>query len=213
MNLDLIEIFASIQGETSFSGLPTTFIRLARCNLRCSWCDTTYSFKRGTPHSLESIISRVEQNGCRHVCVTGGEPLLQENVHPLMSALCALGYTVTIETGGSLSTEKVDARVTVILDIKCPGSGMSEKNEWENLLRIRKSDEVKFVIKDQADYAFAKEVCEKYSLYERAHVLFSPVHQVCSSQEMVKWILEDKLPVRLNMQIHKFIWDPLTRGV
>lgn len=213
MNLAIIEIFASIQGETSFTGLPTTFIRLARCNLRCSWCDTTYSFTRGTPHSLDSIINQVQQNSCRHVCITGGEPLLQENVHALMRELCNLGYIVTIETGGSLSTEKIDPRVTVILDIKCPGSGMSEKNEWRNLSRLRKQDEVKFVIQDLNDYTYAKGICSQYSLYQKCAVLFSPVHQVCEAQELVKWILHDKIPVRLNLQIHKFIWDPQTRGV
>jgi 7-carboxy-7-deazaguanine synthase len=212
--LDLIELFASVQGETSFTGLPTTFIRLAKCNLRCSWCDTTYSFKRGTPNSLPSIIEKVKRYGYRHVCVTGGEPLLQPNVHKLMKELCDYKYIVSLETGGSLSTEAVDPRVHVILDIKCPGSGMSEKNYWENLSKLKPHDQVKFVLANESDYNYARAVCEKYNLYNQvSEVLFSPVHDVLNSQQLVSWILRDKLQARLNLQIHKFIWSPKTMGV
>lgn len=210
--LRLIEIFSSVQGETSFSGLPTTFIRLAACNLRCTWCDTTYSFGKGTPYSLDSILDEVKQKGCRYICVTGGEPLLQENVHPLMEALLEKGHIVSIETGGSLSTEKIDPRVKVILDIKCPGSGMEGKNDWSNINRLRGHDEVKFVLLDRKDYEYAK---SKIHLLDKkvSEILLSPVFGALDPKELVKWILEDKLPVRLNLQIHKWIWSPETKGV
>jgi 7-carboxy-7-deazaguanine synthase len=212
--LYLVEIFESIQGETSFSGLPTTFIRLAACNLRCTWCDTTYSFGRGTPWKSVDIIEHVEKLGSRHICVTGGEPLLQENVHALMQTLCDKGYIVSLETGGSLPTNEVDSRVHVILDIKCPNSRMSEKNDWSNLPHLRKQDEVKFVLMNREDYEYAKDICRKFNLYEKAgHVLFSPVHGQLNAKELVEWILADRLPARLNLQIHKYVWDPLTKGV
>lgn len=212
--LRLTETFCSIQGETSLTGLPTTFIRLAACNLRCSWCDTPYSFGRGSETALSEILETVEKNGAPYVCVTGGEPLLQKEVYPLMAALCDRGYTVSLETGGSLSTEQVDPRVMTILDIKCPGSGMSQKNAWENLNRLLPQDEVKFVIKDKDDYLWAKEVCQKYALFDREkEPLFSPVHGVLNPQHLVQWTLEDKLPVRINLQIHKWVWTPETKGV
>jgi len=212
--LNLTEIFASVQGESRLSGLPTTFVRLAACNLRCSWCDTPYSFGRGTATPLEAVVRKVEQNGCPYVCITGGEPLLQENVHSLMKRLCDLGYRLSLETGGSLSIEKVDPRVSVILDIKCPGSGMAHKNRLENLALLKPIDEVKFVLKERSDYDWAKALCEEKELFSRKpEVLFSPVHGILNPQELVGWILEDKIPVRLNLQIHKFIWSPETKGV
>ncbi len=212
--LNLIEIFASVQGETSLSGWPTTFVRLAACNLRCVWCDTTYSFGRGTPQTLESIISQVEANGLPYVCITGGEPLLQANVLALMKTLCDKKYIVSLETGGSLSTEEIDPRVSTILDIKCPGSGMSDKNDWSNIDRLRPHDEVKFVVADREDYLYAKDICKKYELNAQVrNVLISPVHGKCDPQALVSWILQDRLPVRLNLQIHKFIWTPETQGV
>jgi 7-carboxy-7-deazaguanine synthase len=214
LSLNIIEIFASVQGETSLAGLPSTFVRLAACNLRCSWCDTTYSFGRGEPQELDSIIAQVELNGCRYVCITGGEPLLQENVYVLMSQLCDKGYLLSLETGGSLSTSKVDPRVKTILDIKCPGSKMQHKNHMENLAILRTHDEVKFVLADMNDYAYAKEICVKHGLFDRdVPVLLSPVHGILDSKELISWILQDKLSVRLNLQIHKFIWTPETRGV
>lgn len=213
-SLNLIEIFRSVQGETSFSGLPTTFIRLAACNLRCSWCDTTYSFGRGTPYLIDDIISQVNQWGCKYICITGGEPLLQSNVFNLMDKLCDAHYIVSLETSGSLPTDRVNPNVRVILDIKCPGSQMSEKNLWTNLEHLHHHDQVKFVIQDLEDYMYAKEVCSKYKLYDKvSEVLFSPVFGTLNPQLLVNWILEDKLPVRLNLQIHKFIWSPETQGV
>lgn len=211
--INITEIFSSVQGETSFTGLPTTFVRLSQCNLRCSWCDTKYSFKKGTAISIPSIIEKVKEYGNRHVCITGGEPLLQPNVHQLMKVLCDLGYILSLETGGSLPTREVDTRVHIILDIKCPGSSMHNKNHWENLGGIRNCDEVKFVIKDEEDYHFAKEVAEKYGLFDKTQVLFSPVFNELHPQKLVEWILRDKLKVRLNLQMHKFIWPPETRGV
>lgn len=212
--LNINEIFSSIQGETSFTGLPTMFVRLASCNLRCSWCDTSYSFGKGVPYAIDDILEKIRQSGCRNVCITGGEPLLQKNVHLLMSTLCDEEYTVSLETSGSLPIDEVDPRVYIILDVKCPDSKMSDRNHWPNLDLIRTQDEVKFVLNGHQDYLYAKEVCEKYHLFSRKiPVLFSPVHGVLDPKELVAWILQDKLPVRLNMQIHKFIWAPNTRGV
>lgn len=212
--LYLVEIFASVQGETSLTGLPTTFIRLSACNLRCSWCDTTYSFKRGLPYQLDDIIAQIKNNNCPYVCVTGGEPLLQQNVYALISRLCNEKFIVSVETGGSLSTIHIDPRAITILDIKCPGSLMSHKNYFQNLYQLRPQDEVKFVLLDRADYDYAKEICHRYSLFKRQkEVLFSPVHGKIDPKELIKWILEDQLPVRLNLQLHKYIWDPLTKGV
>lgn len=212
--LRLTETFLSIQGETSLTGLPTTFIRLASCNLRCTWCDTPYSFGRGDSVPIDQIIETVVGNGASHVCVTGGEPLLQKNVHLLMSALCEMGYTVSLETGGSLSTEEVDQRVITILDIKCPGSGMSQKNLWQNLSILKEHDEVKFVILDQSDYDWSMQVCREHKLFSRSKPpLFSPVHQKLDPQDLIQWVLRDNLPVRVNLQIHKWVWSPETKGV
>ena len=214
MNLNLIEIFKSVQGETSFTGLPTTFIRLAACNLRCSWCDTTYSFGRGTPVAVDAIIEAVEKNRCHHVCITGGEPLLQENVYYLIDELSKKGFKISLETGGSLSIERVNSQVVNVLDVKCPGSKMQHKNLWSNLHLLKKKDQVKFVIMDRQDYEYAKDVCEKFNLFDRVEeVLFSPVFNVLESKLLVSWILEDNLKVRLNLQVHKYIWDPMTKGV
>jgi 7-carboxy-7-deazaguanine synthase len=212
--LNINEVFASVQGETSFSGFPTTFIRLAACNLRCTWCDTTYSFGRGVPVTIESLMTQTAENGCRHVCVTGGEPLLQSAVHSLLSRLCDEGYVVSLETGGSLDISHVDPRVHIILDIKCPASGMEHKNEWGNILKIQPKDEIKFVIGDEKDYSYALEICQRHDLYAKtSNILLSPVHGILNPQSLVAWILRDKIPVRLNLQIHKFIWTSQTRGV
>lgn len=212
--LFLTEIFASVQGETSFTGLPTTFVRLSACNLRCTWCDTTYSFKRGSPMLPSAILQKIKEFSCHTVCITGGEPLLQQSVLSLMTQICDEGYTVTLETGGSLPIDAVDPRVHVILDIKCPGSGMSEKNHWDNLKAIKPKDEIKFVLLDRNDYDWAVKVIHQHNLSSLTpHLLLSPVFGKLDPQELVKWILEDRLPVRLNMQLHKFIWTPETKGV
>lgn len=213
-HLFITEIFKSIQGESSYVGLPTTFVRLSGCNLRCGWCDATYSFKRGEKLSLSSIYDKIFTHRTPYVCITGGEPLLQSSIFPFMTFLADQGHHLSLETSGSLSIRKVDSRVKVILDVKCPGSRMEEKNHWENLDLLKEFDEVKFVILDRQDYEYAKSICQKFKLFEKVdNVLFSCVHHTMDSQTLVEWILEDNLPVRLNLQIHKFIWSPNTIGV
>ncbi len=210
----IIETFTSVQGETSFTGLPTFFIRLAACNLRCSWCDTPYSFVRGESITLDQIFEELDRSRVQHVCVTGGEPLLQEGVYPLMERLVEEGYTISLETGGSLPIARVPEEVHIILDIKCPGSGMQEKNRWDNLHLIRSKDEVKFVVADREDFEYALRVIEEHNLQKKAGtLLFSPVWDQLESHELTEWILNDAPYARLNLQIHKFIWDPATKGV
>lgn len=203
--LRLTEIFYSIQGESSQAGRPCVFVRLSRCNLRCSWCDTTYSFKGGEKQSLDAIVDRVAGYGCDLVEITGGEPLLQPPVHDLMSRLCDEGYEVMIETSGSLDIAPIDDRVTVIMDLKPPGSGEAESNRWENIESLDPSDEVKFVILDRDDYDWSVETCREYDLFDRCHVIFSPVHGEMNGHQLSQWILEDRLPLRLGLQIHKFL--------
>jgi 7-carboxy-7-deazaguanine synthase len=208
------EIFYSIQGESTFAGRPCVFVRLTACDLRCSWCDTAYSFYEGAKRSLDDVLAEIERFDCPLVEVTGGEPLLQEEVYPLMERLLAGGRTVLLETGGHRSTARVPDRVITILDVKCPGSGESHRNDWTNLERLRPHDEVKFVIKDRADYEYARDVVWKHNLAARAAaVLFSPVHGVLEPKPLSEWVLADRLPVRLQLQVHKYIWDPNTRGV
>lgn len=208
MNADelrLTEIFYSIQGESAAAGRPCVFVRLARCNLRCTWCDTTYSFEGGARRTISDIVEEVAGYGCRLVEITGGEPLLQRPVHALMTRLCDEGYEVLLETSGSLDISPVDRRVRVIMDLKPPGSGEVAKNRWENVAALKPTDEVKFVILDRADYAWALAACREHGLFERANVIFSPVHGVMDAHELSTWILEDRLPVRLGLQLHKFL--------
>lgn len=204
--LRLTEIFYSIQGESTRSGLPCVFVRLSRCNLRCTWCDTPYSFKGGEKQSLDDIIDRVEGYGCNLVEITGGEPLLQPGVHALMTRLCDAGYEVLIETSGSLDIAPIDERVRVIMDLKAPGSGEVEKNRWENIAELKQTDEVKIVVLDRQDFDWAVEACHEHNLFERVDdVHFSPVHGELDANTLANWILEERLPVRLNLQIHKFM--------
>lgn len=212
--LTINEIFHSIQGESTHTGRPCVFVRLTACDLRCSWCDTPYAFTEGEKMTLDDVLERVEGYGCDLVEITGGEPLLQRDVYPLMEQLLASGKTVMVETGGHRSIKDVPSDVIRIVDVKCPGSGESAKNHWENLDLLSLRDEVKFVIRDRADYEYAKDVVARYGLLDRtAAVLFSPVHGVLDAKELAAWILEDRLPVRLQLQAHKYIWDPHTRGV
>ena len=212
--LTVNEIFYSVQGESTHAGRPCVFVRLTACDLRCSWCDTTYAFHEGTRMSVEDVVDKVRAYGCDVVEVTGGEPLLQKDVYPLMERLRADGHTVLLETGGHRSITAVPPGVHRIVDVKCPGSGESEKNCWENLAELRSTDEVKFVIKDRGDYEYARRIVRERALHERCGaVLFSPVHGVMNNRELAEWILEDRLPVRLQLQAHKYIWDPSTRGV
>ena len=212
--LTVNEIFYSIQGESTFAGRPCVFVRLTACDLRCSWCDTAYAFHEGQKRPLDQVLASVESYGCPLVEVTGGEPLLQEEVYPLMDALIERGRTVLLETGGHRSTARVPEAVVTILDVKCPGSGEAHRNDWSNLERLRSHDQVKFVVRDRADYEFARDVVARHTLGARAAaVLLSPVHGVLDPKQLSEWVLADRLPVRIQLQLHKYIWDPASRGV
>jgi len=212
--LTINEIFYSVQGESSYAGRPCVFVRLTACDLRCSWCDTPYAFYEGTKRPVEKILEQVDEFACPLVEVTGGEPLLQDDVYPLMEGLLDRGRTVLLETGGHRSTARVPARVVTILDVKCPGSGESGRNDWSNLDRLRRHDEVKFVIKDREDYEYARDVIARHGLAHRAAAIhLSPVHGVMNPRLISEWVLADNLPVRVQLQLHKYIWDPTTRGV
>jgi 7-carboxy-7-deazaguanine synthase len=212
--LTVNEIFYSIQGESTYAGRPCVFVRLTACDLRCSWCDTQYAFYEGRKRSLDEILAEVELVDCPLVEVTGGEPLLQEEVYPLMQALVDRGRTVLLETGGHRSTARVPSAVVTILDVKCPGSGESDRNDWTNLERLRSHDEVKFVVKDRIDYEFARDIIRRHRVADRAAAIhLSPVHGVLDPQLLSEWVLIDRLPARVQLQLHKYIWDPGTRGV
>ena len=212
--LTVNEIFHSIQGESTFSGRPCVFVRLTACDLRCTWCDTPYAFDEGRKRPVEDVVREGAEVGCDLVEVTGGEPLLQDDVYPLMEALLAQGRTVLLETGGHRSTERVPEAVVTILDVKCPASGESHRNLWENLGRLRPHDEVKFVVQDRADYEYARDVIARHGLAGRAAAIhLSPVHGVLPPAELAAWVLADRLPARVQLQVHKLIWSPDTRGV
>ncbi len=211
--LKINEIFHSIQGEGAKAGLPCVFIRLTYCNLRCTYCDTEYAFYEGYDQSVDKVIEEVKKYNCNLVEVTGGEPLVQEESLELMKKLCDAGFEVMLETGGSLPIEPVDKRVKVILDLKCPSSGMLKKNMYENIDHLKPIDEVKFVIGTREDYDWSKEQIVKYKLNEKCSVLFSVVFGELEPLTLVNWILKDKLDVRFQLQMHKFIWEPDTKGV
>ena len=208
------EIFYSVQGESTWAGRPCVFVRLTACDLRCSWCDTPYAFHEGRKRSVEDVIAEVERYACPVVEVTGGEPLLQEGVYPLMDELLARGKTVLLETGGHRSTARVPESVVTILDIKCPGSGEADRMDWDNLSRLRPRDEVKFVIRDRADYDYAQDVIARHDLAARAAAVhLSPVHGALDPKALSEWVLADRLPVRVQLQLHKYIWPADARGV
>ena len=212
--LTINEIFHSVQGESTYAGRPCVFVRLTACDLRCSWCDTPYAFHEGTKRHLEDVLEEVDRFDCSLVEVTGGEPLLQEDVYPLMQGLLERGKNVLLETGGHRSTERVPPQVVTILDVKCPGSGEATHMEWTNLERLRTHDEVKFVVKDRADYEYARNVLARHDLASRAAAVhLSPVHGVLEPRTLSEWVLADRLPVRVQLQLHKYIWDAHTRGV
>jgi 7-carboxy-7-deazaguanine synthase len=212
--LTVNEIFYSIQGESTRAGRPCVFVRLTACDLRCSWCDTAYAFYEGRKMSVDEVVAEVDRHNCSLVEITGGEPLLQEDVYPLMDRLLAHGRTVMLETGGHRPLARVPAEVHKIVDVKCPGSGEADNNDWDNLSRLGPRDEVKFVVKDRADYEFARDVIARCDLPSRAAaVLVSPVHGVLHPKTLSEWMLADHLPARLQLQIHKYIWPPETRGV
>lgn len=207
------EIFHSIQGESTFAGLPCVFVRLTYCNLRCVYCDTEYAFYEGSDMSVSEIVEKVKSYNCKLVEVTGGEPLMQDEVHDLMKKLCDEGFAVMLETGGSLAIDKVDTRVKIIMDLKTPFSKMEHKNRYENLEFIKPNDEIKFVIGSKDDYDWCKEIIEKYDILKKCVVLMSPVFGAVDNAGMAKWILDDSLGVRFQLQMHKYIWHPETRGV
>ncbi len=212
--LTINEIFHSIQGESTYAGQPCVFVRLTACDLRCSWCDTPYAFHEGRKMALDEVLDQVEGFGCPVVEVTGGEPLLQKDVYPLMQSLLDRGKTVLVETGGHRSIADVPPGVIRIMDIKCPGSGEAHRMDWSNLGHLTATDEVKFVLRDRADYEYARDVLARHALADTVQaVLFSPVHGVLDPRTLSEWVLADRLPVRVQLQLHKFIWDPGTRGV
>ena len=211
-SMKVCEIFTSIQGESSFAGMQCTFIRMTGCNLRCSYCDTKYAYREGEDLSEDSIIKSVKEAGTRLVEITGGEPLLQKGVGSLVTRLLEGGFDVLVETNGSLPIRDIDKRAIVILDIKTPGSGMSDKMDFSNMDYIKSTDEIKFVITDMVDYKWSRDVIEKYDLTKKCHLLLSPAYSVLDPKDLIKWMLEDRIQARLNLQLHKYIFGPDARG-
>lgn len=204
--LKITEIFYSLQGEADSVGQPTVFVRLTGCPLRCNYCDTAYAFTGGQWMSLEAVVARVGELALRHVCVTGGEPLAQKACLPLLTHLCDAGYSVSLETSGALSLEGVDPRVTKVVDVKTPASGESQRNLYEELAHLLPHDQIKFVICDRADYDWSRDCIERLGLAGKANVLFSPSAGQLAPRELAEWILADRLPVRLQLQLHKLLW-------
>jgi 7-carboxy-7-deazaguanine synthase len=211
--IKVTEIFHSIQGESTHAGRPCVFIRLTGCPLRCTWCDTAYAFYGGQDMTMDEVVKEVRTFDCRLVELTGGEPLSQPDSPALLTRLCNDGFEVLLETSGAIDTAAVDPRVLVILDIKCPGSEMTGRMHWPNLDRLSSKDEAKFVIKDRTDYEWAREVVSRRELSARCTVLFSPVFGESDPRQLAEWVLADRLPVRFQLQMHKYIWAPDMRGV
>ena len=207
------EIYRSIQGESSYTGLPCVFVRLTYCNLRCTYCDTEYAFYEGKEYTVDQVVAEVGRYHCPLVEITGGEPLLQQDVYPLMDKLVESGLTVLLETGGSIDVGKVNPAVVKIMDLKCPTSGESSQNLYTNLDKLRPHDEIKFVIGSREDYLWAKKVVEEHRLTDRFPVLLSTVFNAISPRRVVEWLLEDNLKVRFQLQAHKYIWEPHSKGV
>ena len=206
-SLRITEIFYSLQGEARTVGVPTVFIRLTGCPLRCQYCDTAYAFEGGVIRSIQEIVEAVAGFACDHITVTGGEPLAQPNCIPLMASLCDHGYTVSLETSGAMPIDHIDERVSIVMDLKTPASKEVAKNNYENILLLREKDQVKFVICDRQDYDWAKSKCLEYNLDARvSDVLFSPSHEELAATELAEWILDDKLRVRMQVQLHKILW-------
>jgi 7-carboxy-7-deazaguanine synthase len=207
LNLRITEIFCSLQGEARTAGVPTVFVRLTGCPLRCSWCDTEYAFHGGENRSLEAVVGDVLEHGVEHVTVTGGEPLAQPECRELLTALCDAGLSVSLETSGALDIADIDERVSIVMDLKAPGSGESERNRWNNLAHLGAGDQLKFVLADRRDYDWARMQLDRYELPRRVgEVLFSPAWQQLDGAELADWIVADRLPVRFQMQLHKLLW-------
>jgi 7-carboxy-7-deazaguanine synthase len=204
------EIYASLQGESTWAGLPCGFVRLSACHLRCTWCDTPHAFDEGVRRNVDDVVAQAHELGTKLIEITGGEPLLQPGVYPLMTRLADLGHTVLLETSGSLDVSKVDPRVIKIVDLKCPGSGEMDSNRWENLARLGPRDEIKFVLADRADYEWARDTIRERKLM---NVLLSVAHGLLAPADVARWMLEDRLDARFQLQMHKVIWDPTARGV
>jgi len=204
--LKLTEIFYSLQGEADTAGIPTTFVRLTGCPLRCQYCDTAYAFHGGEWWELEAILARVTEVGARHVCVTGGEPLAQKGCAELLEKLCSEGYRVSLETSGAMPLSDIDARVILVVDVKTPGSGEEARNRYDELARLSQKDLVKFVICDRADYDWSRAKMHELALAARCSVLFSPSHEQLPARELADWVLQDRLPVRFQIQLHKYLW-------
>jgi 7-carboxy-7-deazaguanine synthase len=207
------EIYHSLQGESTFAGLPCTFVRLTYCNLRCSYCDSEFAFYEGSDYTVNQALAEIRRHGCTLVEITGGEPLLQDEVYPLMDRLLELGYTVLLETSGSADIGAVNPQVVKIMDLKCPSSGEVSKNLMSNLDKLQPQDEIKFVIGCREDYLWAKNVMAEYGLEEHFEVLFSTVFGKIAPCELVAWMLEDHLRARFQLQLHKYVWEPNARGV
>jgi 7-carboxy-7-deazaguanine synthase len=205
-SLRIFEIFYSLQGESSRVGLPTVFVRLTGCPLSCGYCDTEYAFHGGNTQTLDEILAQVASYQAQYVCVTGGEPLAQKGCNALLTKLCDAGYQVSLETSGAMDISQVDSRVAVIMDIKTPGSGEESKNLWTNIAHLKPKDEVKFVLVDSADYEWAKQVLVSHKLNEKCAVLFSPVYKTLPPADLAAWVLADRLPVRMQLQLHKILW-------
>lgn len=205
--LRITEVFASIQGESTRTGLPTVFVRLTGCPLRCTWCDTAYAFHGGEHRSVKSVLAEVASHGIKHVCVTGGEPLAQKNCHVLLKALCDAGHSVSLETSGAIDIAEVDPRVSRVMDLKAPASGESTRNRIENIPYLTERDEVKIVLQDAADYEWARAQITCHGLADRCPVLLSPVQGTLDPATLAEWIVRDRLPVRFQLQLHKLLWN------
>ncbi len=212
-SLRVNEIFKSIQGESTHAGIPCVFVRLTGCNLRCSYCDTTYAYEEGIDISVNEIVNKIEGYDCKNVCITGGEPLLQKNVYKLINLLKTKSYKILVETNGAMNIDLLPGNIIRLMDVKCPDSGMNKEMDWKNLERLRGDDEVKFVMSSKKDYEWAKRIVRKHNLPDKTNVLFGSAYGKLKPKSLAGWILKDRLNVRLQLQLHRIIWPDKTRGV
>jgi 7-carboxy-7-deazaguanine synthase len=213
LSLRVNEIFKSIQGESTYAGIPCVFVRLTGCNLRCSYCDTTYAYEEGIDISVNEIVNKIEGYACKNVCITGGEPLLQKNVYKLINLLKTKSYKIFVETNGALNIDLLPGNIIRIMDVKCPDSGMNKEMDWRNLERLRGDDEVKFVLSSKKDYEWAKRIVRKHNLPDKTNVLFGSAYGKLKPKSLAGWILKDRLNVRLQLQLQRIIWPDKARGV